>query len=212
MHGPDPMNPHPMAGFPRVCFLKPVITRPNIEVGEYTYYDDPDAPEAFEDRNILYHYEFTGDRLVIGRFCAIATGVTFIMNGANHALGGISTYPFQIFGGGWEDGFEEASLDNGYKGDTIVGNDVWIGRNAVIMPGVRIGHGAIIAAHSVVTRDVPDYGIVAGNPAEMKKKRFDGTTIAALLRVSWWDWPVEKISRHINALRAGDVRALQEGN
>lgn len=209
MHGPDPMNPHPMAGFPRVCFLKSVIKRPNIEVGEYTYYDDPDAPEAFEDRNVLYHYDFTGDRLVIGRFCAIATGAIFIMNGANHALDGISTYPFQIFGGGWEKGFEESSLDSGYKGDTIIGHDVWIGRQAVIMPGVRIGNGAIIAAHSVVTRDVPDYGIVAGNPAELKKKRFDGATIAALLQIAWWDWPVEKISRHVNALRAGDVAALR---
>lgn len=201
-----------MAGFDRVCFLKPVISRPNIEVGEYTYYDDPDAPEEFENRNVLYHYDFTGDRLVIGRFCAIATGVTFIMNGANHALDGISTYPFQIFGGGWEKGFEESSLDSGYRGDTIVGHDVWIGRQAVIMPGVRIGHGAIVAAHSVVTRDVPDYAIVAGNPAELRKKRFDGATIAALLRISWWDWPVEKISRHINALRAGDVSALQDGD
>jgi virginiamycin A acetyltransferase len=201
-----------MAGFDRVCFLKPVISRPNIEVGEYTYYDDPDAPEEFENRNVLYHYDFTGDRLVIGRFCAIATGVTFIMNGANHALDGISTYPFQIFGGGWEKGFEESSLNSGYRGDTIVGHDVWIGRQAVIMPGVRIGHGAIVAAHSVVTRDVPDYAIVAGNPAELRKKRFDGATIAALLRISWWDWPVEKISRHINALRAGDVSALQDGD
>lgn len=209
MHGPDPMNPHPMPGFPRVCFLKPVITRANIEVGDYTYYDDPDEPERFEDRNVLYHYDFTGDRLVIGRYCALATGVRFIMNGANHALGGVTTYPFQIFGSGWEDGFDAESLDSGYRGDTRVGHDVWIGTQAVIMPGVTIGHGAIVGSYSIVTKDVPPYAIVAGNPAEVRKMRFDEATIADLLDIAWWDWPADKVTRNLDALRAGDVAALR---
>ena len=209
MHGPDPMNPHPMPGFPRVCFLKPCITRSNIEVGDYTYYDDPDAPEQFEDINVLYHYDFTGDRLVIGKYCALATGVRFIMNGANHALGGVTTYPFQIFGSGWEAGFDPASLDTGYRGDTVVGHDVWIGTQAVIMPGVKIGHGAIIGSYSVVTKDVAPYAIVAGNPAEMRKMRFDDATIANLLDIAWWDWPPDKVTRHLDALRSGDVAALR---
>jgi virginiamycin A acetyltransferase len=203
------MNPAPMPGFPRVCFLKPVVKSPLIEVGEYTYYDDPDAPEAFETRNVLYHYDFIGDRLVIGRFCAIATGATFIMNGANHALGGLSTYPFEIFGQGWEAGLEAAGLDDGNRGDTVVGHDVWIGRGAVILPGVRIGSGAIIAAHAVVSRDVPDYAVVAGNPAEVRKMRFAPETIRTLLGIAWWDWPAEKITRHLSAIRGGDVAALQ---
>lgn len=209
MHGPDPMNPHPMPGYPRVCFLKPVITRANIEVGDYTYYDDPDAPERFEDRNVLYHYDFTGDRLVIGRYCALATGVRFIMNGANHALGGVTTYPFQIFGSGWEAGFDAESLDSGYRGDTRVGHDVWIGTQAVIMPGVTIGHGAIVGSYSIVTKDVPPYAIVAGNPAEVRKMRFDEATIAELLDIAWWDWPADKVTRNLDALRAGDVAALR---
>jgi virginiamycin A acetyltransferase len=209
MHGPDPMNPAPMPGFPRVCFLKPVVQNPLIEVGEYTYYDDPDAPEDFESRNVLYHYDFIGDRLVIGRFCAIATGATFIMNGANHALDGFSTYPFQIFGQGWEAGFDAGELESGSRGDTVVGHDVWIGRGAVILPGVRIGHGAIIGAHAVVSRDVPDYAVAAGNPAEIRKMRFDPGTIQTLLEAAWWGWPAEKITRHLNAIRGGDVEALK---
>jgi virginiamycin A acetyltransferase len=194
---------------PRVVLLKPLVTSPLIEVGEYTYYDDPDAPEEFETRNVLYHYDFIGDRLVIGRFCAIATGATFIMNGANHALDGLSTYPFQIFGQGWEAGFDAAEVENGSRGDTVVGHDVWIGRGAVILPGVRIGHGAIIGAHAVVSRDVPDYAVVAGNPAEIRKTRFDPDTIQILLEAAWWDWPAEKITRYLNAIRGGDVEALK---
>lgn len=203
------MNPHPMPGFPRVCFLKPLISRANIEVGDYTYYDDPEEPERFEDRNVLYHYDFTGDRLVIGRYCALATGIRFIMNGANHALGGITTYPFQIFGSGWEAGFDPSNLDSGYRGDTVVGHDVWIGTQAVIMPGVTIGHGAIIGSFSAVTKDVPPYAIAAGNPAEIRKMRFDDATIAGLLDIAWWDWPADKVTRNLDALRAGDVDRLR---
>lgn len=209
MHGPNPMNPHPMPGFPRVCFLKPVITRSNIEVGDYTYYDDPDEPERFEDKNVLYHYDFTGDRLVIGKYCALATGVRFIMNGANHAMDGVTTFPFQIFGQGWETGFDPSSLESGYRGDTVVGHDVWIGTQAVILPGVTIGHGAIIGSYSVVTKDVPPYAIVAGNPAEVRRMRFDEPTVAALLDMAWWDWPADKVTRNVTALRSGDVSALR---
>lgn len=206
--GPDPMDPRPMKGFPRVCFLKPVIKRPNIEVGEFTYYDDPDKPEKFEDKCVLYHYEFIGDRLIIGRFCALATGVTFVMNGANHIMGGFSTYPFEIFGRGWEKDFDPAAAVDQSKGDTVVGSDVWIGREATIMPGVQIGSGAIVATRSVVTADVPPYAIVGGNPARVIRTRFDEATVAALLEISWWDWDVQKIGRNRHAIRGGDIEKL----
>ena len=188
MHGPDPRTRHPLGGAPHTVFLNTVITRATIEVGDFTYYHDPDRPEAFEDRNVLYHFDFIGDRLRIGRFCALATGVRFIMNGANHAMGGFSTYPFNIFGGGWEDGFDLASVTDGLRGDTVVGNDVWIGAEAMIMPGIRIGDGAMIGSRSVVTKDVAPYAIVAGNPAREIRKRFSDSDIERLLDMRWWDW------------------------
>ena len=206
MHGPDPQTLYPLPGFPQVVFLKNFITRPTIEVGDYTYYDDPQGAERFEDRNVLYHFDFVGDRLVIGRFCAIAKGATFIMNGANHAMDGISTYPFSIFRNGWEVGTD--SHGGGSRGDTAVGHDVWIGTSAVIMPGVSIGNGAIIGAYSVVASDVPAYSIVAGNPARVMKMRFDEATIARLEDIAWWDWAVEKISRNLPAIRGNDMEAL----
>ncbi len=209
MHGPSPLDPHPMPGFPRVCYLKPVVTQPNIEIGDYTYYDDPDEPERFAEKCVLYHYDFIGDRLVIGRFCAIATGVRFIMNGANHATTGLTTYPFQIFRNGWERGFEAAGLRDGFRGDTIIGNDVWIGMEAMILPGTRIGDGAIVGARAVVSGEVPDYGIVVGNPGRVVRKRFDEATIARLLALRWWDWDAERITRHIELLRGGDIDALE---
>lgn len=136
MNGPDPFDPHPLPGFPQVCFIKNTVTNPNIVIGDYTYYDDPDGAENFE-RNVLYHFPFIGDKLVIGKFCALARGVKFIMNGANHKTSGISTYPFYIFGKGWESAMP-APGDLPYKGDTVIGNDVWIGYEALIMPGVKI--------------------------------------------------------------------------
>lgn len=207
MHGPDPDNPSPMAGFPQVGFLKNFISRNNISVGDYTYYDDPEGVERFED-NVLYHFPFVGDQLIIGKFCAIAKDVQFIMNGANHKLSGFSTYPFQIFGNGWERVMPDMA-DLPYKGDTIIGNDVWIGREATIMPGVRIGHGAIIGAKSVVTQDVADYHIVGGNPAELIKPRFNQETIVALLNIAWWNWPVEKITTNLEHIVGTDLEALQ---
>jgi virginiamycin A acetyltransferase len=207
MHGPDPNDKHPMVGFPQVCFIKNTVANPNIVIGDYTYYDDPEDSEHFE-RNVLYHFPFIGDRLVIGKFCALAKGVKFIMNGANHKLSGFSTYPFQIFGGGWEKVMPKPG-ELPYKGDTVIGNDVWIGYDALIMPGVTIGHGAIVASRSVVVSDVPPYAIVGGNPAVVLKSRFSPSIVEALLRVAWWDWPIDKVSRNLTAIVAADLEALQ---
>ena len=180
-----------------------------IEVGDFTYYHDPDRPEAFEDRNVLYHFDFIGDRLRIGRFCALATGVRFIMNGANHAMGGFSTYPFNIFGGGWEDGFDLASVTDGLRGDTVVGNDVWIGREATVMPGITIADGAIVGAKAVVAAPVPPYAVVAGNPARIVRYRFCDDTIETLLDIAWWHWTPEKIARNLDAIRGADLDRLR---
>ena len=207
MHGPSPLDPHPMAGFPQVCFIRNTVKNPNVVVGDYTYYDDPEDSENFE-RNVLYHYPFVGDKLVIGKFCALARGVKFIMNGANHKLTGFSTYPFGIFGQGWEAAVP-APGDLPSRGDTVVGNDVWIGYDALVMPGVRIGNGAIVAARAVVVKDVPAYAVVGGNPAQVLKSRFPPETVAALERIAWWNWPVEKVTRHLQAIVSADLAALQ---
>ena len=209
MNGPDPREPYPMPGFPRVGFLKPLVDRPNIEIGDYTYYDDPAGPDSFADKCVLYHYDFIGDRLVIGRFTALARDVRFIMNGANHMMDGFSTYPFNIFGKGWEEGFDPAAYRSAWRGDTIVGNDVWMGMEAMVMPGVTIGDGAIVASRSVVTGDVAPYAVVGGNPAREIRKRFDDGTIAALLDIAWWAWPVDKITRNLDAIRGADIEALR---
>lgn len=207
MNGPSADTPYPMPGFPQVCFLKNIVTRPNIEVGDFTYYDDPDGAHNFEN-NVLYHFPFVGDRLRIGKFCAIARGVKFIMNGANHQMDGISTYPFFIFGNGWESA-RPAEGELPYKGDTVIGNDVWIGFDALIMPGVTIGDGAIIAARSVVVGDVPAYGVVGGNPARVVRERFDADSVRRLVEFAWWDRPAQWISRHLDLIRGGDVAALE---
>ena len=208
MHGPDPRNPHPMAGFPQVCFIRNTVSNPQIEIGEYTYYDDPEDSEHFE-RNVLYLFPFIGDRLVIGRFCAIARGVKFIMNGANHKLSGFSTYPFQIFGGGWEHHMPDLSAFPN-KGDTLIGNDVWIGYEALIMPGVKIGDGAIIGSRAVVTKAVPPYTIVGGLPAKPIRRRYDEETAARLEKLRWWDWPEAQVRRAIPLLQVGDLDALEK--
>jgi virginiamycin A acetyltransferase len=197
-----------MPGFPQVGYLKNFITSPNIEVGDYTYYDDPDGPEHFE-KNVLYHFDFIGDKLIIGKFCAIAKNVTFIMNGANHQSAGFSTYPFFIFGNGWEKSAPQPG-DLPFKGDTEIGNDVWIGYNATIMPGVKIGSGAIIASKSVVTSDVPAYAVVGGNPAKIIKQRFDDKTISALLSIAWWDWSSDKITTHLDAITHNNLDVLSK--
>lgn len=196
-----------MEGFPQVCFIKNTVRNPNIVVGDYTYYDDPEDSENFE-RNVLYHFPFIGDKLIIGKFCAIARGARFIMNGANHKTSGISTYPFQIFGNGWEKVMPGPG-DLPYKGDTVIGNDVWIGYDALVMPGVRIGDGAIISSRSVVVRDVPAYTVVGGNPATALKQRFPDDVIADLQAIAWWDWPIEEITQHLGVITAADVQALK---
>jgi virginiamycin A acetyltransferase len=207
LNGPSPSNKHPMAGFPQVCFIKNTINNPNIIVGDFTYYDDPDDSENFE-RNVLYHFPFIGDKLIIGKFCALARGTKFIMNGANHKTSGISTFPFQIFGNGWEK-VTPQSGDLPYKGDTIVGNDVWIGFDCLVMPGVKIGNGSIISSRSVVVSDVPPYTVVGGNPAKVIKKRFSEEDVLTLEDIAWWNWPIEIISKHLTAIVSADIGALQ---
>ena len=209
MYGPKPEVKHPIDMHKRVGFLKPLVDAPNVEIGEYTYYDDPEGPDDFYAKCVLHHYEFIGDKLIIGRFCAIAEGAQFIMNGANHAMSGFSTYPFNIFGHGWEKGFDPESWTRELRGDTVVGHDVWIGMKSVILPGIKIGTGSIIAAKSVVSRDVPPYSVVAGNPAKVVKMRFDRHTVARLLDIAWWDWEPEKITRNVDAIRGSDLAALE---
>lgn len=210
MNGPNPEEKEPMKGFPQVGYLRNFISSKNIIVGDYTYYDDPEGPERFE-KNVLYHYPFVGDKLIIGKFCAIARGVTFIMNGANHKMSGFSTYPFSIFGNGWEKVLPKQG-ELPYKGDTIIGNDVWIGYDVTIMPGINIGDGAIIGTKSVVTRDVPPYSIVGGNPAQILKYRFAEDTISHLLQIQWWNWSAEKITAHLEAIVNSDLDALLKAN
>ena len=207
MYGADPKDKHPMKGFPQVCFIQNTVSNPNIIVGDYTYYDDPEDSENFE-RNVFYHFPFIGDHLIIGKFCALAKGVKFIMNGANHKLDGFSTYPFQIFGNGWEKVMPQIG-ELPYKGDTVIGNDVWIGYGAVMMPGVQVGNGAIIAAKSVVVSDILPYTIVGGNPAKRIRQRFEDDVIQALLEVTWWNWDIEKITRNLEKIVAADIEALR---
>ncbi|MBE2256211.1 MAG: Vat family streptogramin A O-acetyltransferase [Ignavibacteria bacterium] len=193
---------YPIEGYDRLCFLKNIIKNPNIIVGDFTYYDDFEDVNNFE-KNVLYHFDFIGDKLIIGKFCAIASGVKFIMNGGNHLTDSLSTYPFEIFGGEWKDAMNGKEYP--YKGDTVVGNDVWIGYESVIMPGVKIGDGAIIGAKSVVTKDVEPYSVVAGNPAKEIKKRFSEDKIKKLLELKWWDWSPEKISENLGLLTGDEI-------
>jgi virginiamycin A acetyltransferase len=166
-------------------------------VSDFTYYDDFEDVSNFE-KNVKYHFDFIGDKLIIGKFCMIASGVTFIMNGGNHLIEATTAYPFAIFGGAWQQAMEGKSYPS--KGDTIIGNDVWIGHDATIMPGVQIGDGAIIATKAVVTKDVEPYTIVGGNPAKPIKKRFSEAVISKLLQLKWWDWDLEKITKNVEQL------------
>jgi virginiamycin A acetyltransferase len=201
------MTLHPVSGQERVVFLKPLVRNPQIQVGEYTYYDDPDAALEFERDAFLYGYG--PERLIIGRYCAIASGVRFIMSGANHADLGPSTFPFGIFGGIWAERTMDLVMSAESRGDTVVGNDVWLGYRALVMPGVAIGDGAVVAAASVVTSDVPPYAIVGGNPARVLRRRFEDDEIERLLRAAWWDWPVELVTEHARAIMAGEPAELE---
>jgi virginiamycin A acetyltransferase len=205
--GPNPNTKFPLEHHRKTVFLKNIISRKNIEVGDYTYYDDLVDPLDFENKNVLYHFDFIGDKLIIGKFCAIASGVKFMMNGSNHEIDPISTYPFAIFGNGWEK-IHTDGKKYPYKGDTVIGNDVWIGHDAAIMPGVKIGHGSIIGTRSVVTKDVPDYSIVGGNPAKLLRKRFDDEIIERLLNIAWWDWDADKIAANLHLISSVNVDAL----
>lgn len=206
MSAPDKNSKFPLKNYDRLCFLKNIIRNPNIIVGDYTYYDDFETVANFE-KNVKYHFDFIGDQLIIGKFCMIASQVTFIMNGANHLTKSVSSYPFSIFGEDWQNAMEGKEYPS--KGNTIIGNDVWIGYNATIMPGITIGDGAIIAANSTVTRNVKPYSIVGGNPAEEIKKRFSEEDIEKLLSLKWWDWEIEKITQNVQNLTGENIDNLK---
>lgn len=206
------MNPekiYPRTGDRETVYLKNVVTNPNIQIGEYTMYNDfVHDPRHFEKNNVLYQYPINGDSLRIGKFCSVACGAKFLFASANHTQASVSTYPFPIF-------FEEWDLDIGdvtsawdHKGDIVIGNDVWIGYEAVVMAGVTIGDGAIIGARAVVTKDVPPYTIVGGVPARKIRRRFSDDVIARLLELKWWDWPAEQIQRNIKNIQAGRLDLL----
>ena len=206
--------PDPNAIFPNkygtTCFIRNVIKAPNISVGEYTYYDSEDHPELFEQTNVLFNYPFFGDKLIIGKFCQIAHGTTFIMGAANHRLGSATTYPFNVMGGVWREISTPHIEELPHKGDTVIGNDVWLGRNCTILPGVKIGNGAIVAAYSVVTKDVAPYTVVGGNPARFLKRRFDDGTAALLEELRWWDLPPEELTEIIPVLCDTDMKRAAE--
>lgn len=203
-HYLNPNTLYPIEGITRTIYLKNIIKNPQIIVGDYTYYDDPDNIYNFE-KNVRYLFDFIGDKLIIGKFCQIASGVRFLMNGANHSMNSISTYPFKVFGGQWS----KAALNVKSKGDTVIGNDVWIGTNVTIMPGVKISDGAIIGTNSLVTKNVLPYSIVGGNPAKEIRKRFDGKTIEFLIALKWWNWDIQKITTHLDLLTSGNIDKLK---
>ena len=200
---PDPNQKYPIPGYEQEIYVKPTITNPNIIIGDFTYIAD----REFEN-HVTHHYDFIGDRLIIGKFCQIAAGVEFVMNGANHQMNAVSTFPFYTLEG-WNMK-PPAMEDLPIKGDTVIGNDVWIGQNAVILPGVRIGDGAIIGANSVVSSDVEPYTIVAGNPAREIRKRFDDEMIQLLIAFRWWDKPVDEINSLIPVLTSSDMEKVKE--
>ena len=207
MTGPNPHSLYPIKDYDKLVFLKNSVKASNIFVGDYTYFDDRRyGSDKFEEYNVLYNYDFSKVKLVIGKFCAIAAETRFIMTG-DHKLDAISTYPFPIFGHGWESAFNVYDLP--VKGDIIVGHDVWFGYDSLVMNGVTIGNGAIIAARAVVVKDVPAYSIVAGNPAKVVKMRFDDKTIDRLQKIAWWDWSIEKISKHLKLICHQDVDKLE---
>lgn len=193
----------------QTVYLRSVLANPAIEVGRYTIYNDfLRDPRDFEKNNVHYHYPINGDRLVIGKFCSIACGAKFLFNSANHCLGSLSTYPFPLFGDEWGHGMHPKEAWD-QRGDIVIGNDVWIGYEAVVLSGVTIGDGAIVAARAVVTKDVPPYAIVGGVPARILRRRFSEDVTAKLLHMRWWDWPEARIARSLRFIQSGDLRALE---
>lgn len=204
---------YPRTGDKQTIYLKSVITDPGITVGEYTMYNDfVHDPVLFEKNNVLYHYPINKDKLIIGKFCSIACGAKFLFNSANHTFRSLSTYPFPLFFEEW--GLDKKNVTDSWdnKGDIVIGSDVWIGYEAVIMAGVTIGDGAVIGARAVVTKDVLPYTIVGGIPEKPIRKRFSEETISALLALKWWDWPKEKIAQKIEAIQSGCAEQLRENN
>ena len=199
---PDPNTVYPVAGYDREIYVRPTVTNPRIIVGDFTYIADSE----FES-HVTHHYDFIGDKLIIGKFCQIAAGVEFVMNGANHQMNAVSTFPFYTLEG-W-DMAPPAASDLPHKGDTVIGSDVWIGQNAVLLPGVHVGDGAIIGANSVVGSDVAPYTVVAGNPARLIRQRFDDGLIALLLEFKWWDRSVGEINRLIPILTSSDLEMVR---
>ncbi len=203
---------YPRTGDRETVYLKNIVDNSNIEIGDYTIYNDfvHDLRE-FQKNNVLYHYPVNKDRLIIGKFCSIACGAKFLFNSANHKMASLSTYTFPLFFEEW--GLEKENVAQAWdqKGDIIIGNDVWIGYEAVILSGVTIGDGAVIGCRAVVTKDVPPYTIVGGVPAKPIRKRFNEETIKELQKIKWWDWPEEKIAGKIPAIQAGDLKELREG-
>ena len=200
---PDPDKIFPISGIDTLTYIKPTIKNPNIIVGDFSYFADVDF-----EKHVTHHYGFNGDKLIIGKFCQIASGVEFVMNGCNHQMNAATTFPFYIFEG-WNQQTPPMS-EMPLKGDTIIGNDVWIGQNATILPGVHIGDGAIIGLNSVVGSDVAPYTIVAGNPAKEICKRFDNELIDMLLKLKWWDKSVEEIEKLIPVLTCSDLQKTKE--
>ena len=202
---------YPRTGDKETIYLKHVITNPNITVGDFTMYNYfVNDPTLFENNNVLYHYPINHDKLQIGKFCSIACGAKFLFNSANHTLSSLSTYPFPLFFEEW--GLEKKDVTNAWdnKGDIVIGNDVWIGYEAVVLAGVTIGDGAIIGTRAVVTKNVPPYTIVGGVPAKPIKKRFSEETISALLEIQWWNWSKERIARNIGAIQCGNIEQLKQ--
>ena len=205
----DSRKIYPRTGDTQTVYLKSVVTRPTIEVGDFTIYNDfVNNPRDFEKNNVLYHYPINNDRLIIGKFCSIACGVKFIFNCANHTLKSLSTYTFPLFFEEWDLPKSEVASTWDNKGDIVIGNDVWIGYDAVIMAGITIGDGAIIGTRAVITKDVEPYSIVGGVPAKEIRKRFAPEVIKRLLELQWWNWSEEKIRREINAIRNGEIELL----
>lgn len=202
---------YPRTGDTQTVYLKNVITEPNIQIGDYTiYHDFVNDPKEFQKNNVLYHYPLNQDKLVVGKFCSIACGAKFLFNSANHSLTSLATYTFPLFFEEW--GLEKQRVRDAWdnKGDIVIGNDVWIGYEAIILSGVTVGDGAIIGSRAVVTKDVPPYTIVGGVPAKPIRKRFDENTIAALLQVRWWDWPEKRIQENIQNIQAGCMEKFME--
>lgn len=211
MFGPDPNTPQPITALPRLGFLKNYVDGQQIQVGDYTYYDEPDGPQRFI-HNVLYHYLEHGNKLRIGKFCTLSKGVTFVMGSSNQTTNGFSRYPFYLFGHDWSNNATHPEPPEAVLPDTVIGNDVWIGHNVTIMPGVTIGNGAVIEALSVVHQDVPPYSIVSGNPAQVVSQRYSSPVSNYLLKLAWWDWPVEKITRHLSAITGNSLEALEKAH